>query len=1240
MSKFKKMAKKATSILVSLTTTVWLAGFGTLVPFAAQADSVTDALNAQIQSLLAQIQQLQAQLNTGGSGSSASKCTFTRDLQMGVKGDDVKCLQTYMTSTGHYTYSGGATGFFGSITKAAVSAWQAANSISPTAGYFGAKSRAKYDMVVASTPTPTPTTTQCNDGLDNDGDNVKDLSDSDCSSASDTTEGAQVATGTGLTVMSGTQPAASLAVENGVHIPFTSFRLTASSDGDVKVDSVTVERTGLANDAVFSGIVILDENMISLTNNAKSLNSNHQAVLTEDFVIPAGQTKTFYLAGNMAASLDNYAGQVAYLQLVAVNTTGAAVSGSLPISGVGHTINGTLTVGSITLTKGAVDPGDVSPTKEVGTKNYIFTSLKATAGSAEDMMWTSIRFNQAGSAALSDLANVKIYDSAGTAYVTNISADGKYFWTDFGGTGLILKKGESKEVYIKGDIVGGSNRTVDFDLYRYDDAVFKGQVFGYKIKPTATETATADNDNDAEFQPAEPRFDADRVTIGAGSLRIEKSNAVPSQNIANGDDAATLGSFMFEAKGESVSFTSWTLTIATTNAGGSTSGAITNVTVYDKNGAAIAGPIDYTKTSVTFTDTVTVPVGQNTFTVKGNLDNNWENSDTIIVSFDPDAHLTTVKGVDTGTTVTPTPGSTVTANTQTVKAAALVVSPSSSLAAQGLVEGSTGVEVGRLTLDASNSGEDLRITTIKIHANMDTAPTSDVNDFASFQLFDGTKALNTGSNVLEPAATAVGTDLTLTITLDSPGLIVPKQSSKVLSLKANITTGFGEGDVAQFDFVGLTDGDWTVSGVSTGSEITEDLDVTTTGSTITIRGQGGWSVSTPSTIQERWVAAGSTGVTVNVLRFSATTEDFALTDLRLQIDTTGSSSAGDFAKISLWDGNTKLVEKVGPAFTNDVEDFSFPTSGTGSFNIPKDSYKDMTVKIDLAGIGAALSGTPGELVGVDYDGASNTTKNKALGAGSGQSVHSSTATDQTGNGVVIFRSVPTLEVLSIPQTSLTSSEHVIYKFRVKADPAYDVALRQFTFEVSTTGITGLSARGGDRANFTLRNVTDGNKRVSAATGTAAEFYEDDARYSDGSGTLLFRIVADTTDYGNAWVPILKDGPDSSADDWYVFELRATVQTDGSGDSISTKLKSDSARPSRVSLTGAARRSMLKISLITNLDPSEPDQAATASTTAFIWSDYSADATSTGSHTANTADWMNGFKVPGLISAPSSAVMSN
>ncbi|HEY9481241.1 MAG TPA: peptidoglycan-binding domain-containing protein, partial [Candidatus Paceibacterota bacterium] len=66
--------------------------------------------------------------------SSSASVSFTRDLTIGSSGADVTALQNFLNVTP-------ATGYFGSITKAAVTAYQSAHGV-PATGYFGPLTRA------------------------------------------------------------------------------------------------------------------------------------------------------------------------------------------------------------------------------------------------------------------------------------------------------------------------------------------------------------------------------------------------------------------------------------------------------------------------------------------------------------------------------------------------------------------------------------------------------------------------------------------------------------------------------------------------------------------------------------------------------------------------------------------------------------------------------------------------------------------------------------------------------------------------------------------------------------------------------------------------------------------------------------------------------------------------------------------------------------------------------------------
>lgn len=73
---------------------------------------------------------------------------FTRDLEVGMEGEDVRLLQVFLNGKGFLVAQAGVgspgqeTNYFGSLTQKALARYQAAQSIAPAAGYFGPKTRA------------------------------------------------------------------------------------------------------------------------------------------------------------------------------------------------------------------------------------------------------------------------------------------------------------------------------------------------------------------------------------------------------------------------------------------------------------------------------------------------------------------------------------------------------------------------------------------------------------------------------------------------------------------------------------------------------------------------------------------------------------------------------------------------------------------------------------------------------------------------------------------------------------------------------------------------------------------------------------------------------------------------------------------------------------------------------------------------------------------------------------------
>lgn len=96
-------------------------------------------------------------VNTPTTPPSVSSPTFTlttlssnpRDLELNIEGEDVRLLQQFLNSQGFILNTSGLPGspgyestYFGNLTQSALSKFQIKHNITPTAGYFGPKTRA------------------------------------------------------------------------------------------------------------------------------------------------------------------------------------------------------------------------------------------------------------------------------------------------------------------------------------------------------------------------------------------------------------------------------------------------------------------------------------------------------------------------------------------------------------------------------------------------------------------------------------------------------------------------------------------------------------------------------------------------------------------------------------------------------------------------------------------------------------------------------------------------------------------------------------------------------------------------------------------------------------------------------------------------------------------------------------------------------------------------------------------
>lgn len=1064
-----------------------VAGFAfTFTASKAEAATLTSSQISAIVSLLqsfgadaSTIANVSASLNgtapTGGStgGSMTGGCTFTRNLTVGSKGDDVTCLQKALIAAG-YSLPAGATGYFGSQTVAAVVAWQKAAGVSPAAGYFGAISRAAFGKTSGGS-TPVVTTP----------------------------------TGTGLAVAAGTQPANSLSPQGASRVPFTRFTLTAGADGDVVVNGVTVQKDGLGQDAAFAGIVLVDESTGAQLGIAKTLNSNHQTTVGGTFTIAKGTTKTFLLAGNMNSSLSSYAGEAPGIALVAVNTS-ATVSGSLPIVGAHNTNNSTLTVGSVTLNSSNAFASNAAQTKEIGTTAFKTTGFRLTAGSAEDVRLKSVRWNQTGSVSATDIANVMTVVN-GTAYPTTVSSDGKYYDTNLG-SGVVIPKGNQVDVYVQFDIVGAgaANRTVTFDVDKNTDIYASGETYGYGISPAVTSTAVPTTRSTANYTvgtSGTPFIYSTVVTVsGASITSIGKANEVPAQNIAINLPNQPLGGYVVDLKGEAMTIQSSVFTIASTT--GSGTGLLTNLTIVDENGAVVAGPVDgvyasATTQTATFTDSITYKTGRHVYTIRGKVSSSIGNGGTYIVTTVPSSGWTNVKGETTGNTISLSSNGTFTMNTMTVKAGAVAVGRATSPASQNITVGGSQTLFVNFQYDATQSGEDVRFSSIP--TTLTFGGSAAVTELTSCAAYDGTTQLSTGSNVVNPSGS---TGATQTFTLDTP-VTVAKGTVKTIGIKCNVsgsatdagTWAWDAGAASAYTFTGATSGT-TITGTDT-SDSAVTMTVAAGSATVAL------DASSPSFAL---VSAGSTDVVVGALKFRASNEAVNLTKVGLTLTNTASSSSSDLVKATIWNGATK----VGEAYFSG-SNASATSTLTSIVPLQKNTDVTLTIKADLNNVGTGEAvAFSGHLLAVDY------LNSEGTGASSGSTIYPSGSS--ASSGVRIMKSFPTFALDSTINGTTGLTDGRLMRFKVTADAKGPLGITQFALNLATTtasvtnvtiygfsdsaysqAISGISTSGDLQATDDATVPGTGNVVVgvttSAGTATSIQIPAGGTRYFEVRGSI-------------------------------------------------------------------------------------------------------------------------------------------
>jgi len=830
-------------------------GFATAVTMTvgtASAQSATD-LQAQIASLLATIQGLQAQLNAQTGGTAAvGGYTFATNLKLGSSSVDVQNLQKILNmdpATQVATSGAGAPGsestYFGAKTKAAVIKFQekyAADILTPLGltsgtGLVGASMRAYLNAHYAGTPgTPgTPGTT--------------------------------VPTGTNLSVaLSADTPSASNVLIAGQAVgDLAHFTFTNPTAAPIAITNLQFTRTGVSNDATLANVYLFN----GVKRLADSATVSNTKVTFNDpsgiFTIPAGSSMVVAVKADITASTN---GQIIGVSLTSVTAGTATVGGTFPINGNNISI--------ATALMATVDFTDTTPSPSTAgvdpqTEYTMWQGPISFGIRAVNMK--SITFRQIGSVATADLANFKLMLDGvqlGTT-VASLDANG-YVTFDLSASPKYIETG-TRTLKLIGDIVGGSTKTFSFSLQNAGDAVFTDSQIGAAVLVTA---GGAGNGFSA--------LSTGTQAVNGGTLTITKKSDSPSGNVTLTGSNVLLAKFEVKAAGEPMKVESLDInaTISTGDNSSLRNGAIFADGVQIGNTTSLHDDVSYTR--YTFGSSLVVTPGKPVvLEVRADIYNDHASGTTFAAGHTIKVNIaaSAVNNIKKVNSLTYTTNTAVAANTLTVAVGSLSGAKNSSYANQTVVTPKTAYKIASFVV-TSNETEKVNLDTISI--TWTGASVGVATGLTDVYVQYGAKTSSVKSTVASTTSWSISEEMAANSTMN-------------VDVYASLTSSMVDTDTL---ITGLTVSGTTA--LSAASKSTGELaGQTITASTGTIAA----AKIDDSSVAIR-LLVGNTTPKVASFRFTAVNDSYTLTDIALKAD--GSNGEGAIRSLVL--KSSGMADKV------------------------------------------------------------------------------------------------------------------------------------------------------------------------------------------------------------------------------------------------------------------------------------------------------------------------------------------
>ena len=550
--------------------------------------------------------------------------------------------------------------------------------------------------------------------------------------------------------------------------------LMAGSDS-VQVDTMVFRRSGIAADGDLDNMYLYngDDLLAQVQSVSKGV-----ATFTKSgglVTVPANGKTDLTLRVDM--NKDASAGITIGWSLASADVTSSADSVSGSAAGANHTV-------AVVTDLGFVDVANITPSAADTIDpqdDYDAWTFRLDANN-QDMLVTSITITNVGSTSDEDLQNVELW-YAGTQLGSTLgSFDGGEATFDLTGMedgGFKITSGQQRQVKVRVDITGGTNRTLRFGVQEQTDVAVKDLNYNVSTVP-----ATDDNSAFTVTQAG------GATTINTGTLTQTIKTDSPTGNVPDGATNVLFAKFDFKASGEPVKVKNLDISCS----GNASTNILKNVKILF-NGSQVGSTLSSltcdaaspSGTDFTFGNSMTIQDGDaGLVEIRGDLtDSTIAAADTVSVTLA--AGSSNANGTVSLTALSTTA---ISSRTLTVKSGALVASKNAALAnytgSRPLgVTGSANVRVGSFVITGGAEASD--VSQIVLKDDVD-----ETSDGVTLKDYFDNLLIKHGDTMLHSSALSLTDTDATTYTFNlSPSVTVGVGETYVVDVYADILSSSG-----------------------------------------------------------------------------------------------------------------------------------------------------------------------------------------------------------------------------------------------------------------------------------------------------------------------------------------------------------------------------------------------------------------------------------------------------------------